>query len=73
MENEFKSIKPLSPDQKKPKVEFEGEAAVEVVQVPTKKEIAKQDGKPRDLSVEVSKALPMMNDNGNWQKRRDGA
>ena len=32
-----------------------------------------QDGKPRDLSLEVQKALPLMNDNGNWQKRKEGA
>ena len=29
MGTEFKSIKPLNEDQKKPKVEFEGEAATE--------------------------------------------
>ena len=39
-----------------------------------KKETLRQDGgKPRDLSIEVTKALPMMNDKGNWEKRRDGA
>lgn len=74
MDGEFKTIKPLTQDQKKPKVNFEGEAAVESRRQPVsaKKEV-KQDGKPRDLSVEVQKALPLMNDSGNWQKRKDGA
>lgn len=46
---------------------------MEVVPVSAKRETIKQDNKPRDLSAEVQKALPMMNDSGNWQKRRDGA
>ena len=36
MDGDFKSIRPLTEDQKKPKVEFEGEAAVEVQTMPKK-------------------------------------
>ena len=74
MEGSFKTIKPLNQDQKKPKINFEGEAALESQRQPVsaKKEV-RQEGKPRDLSVEVQKALPLMNDSGNWQKRKDGA
>lgn len=51
MDSTFKSIKPLTEDQKKPKVEFIGEAASES-QVMNKRDSLKQDsGKPRDLSV----------------------
>jgi hypothetical protein len=48
MSADFKSIKPLNDDQKKPKIDFEGEAAESRVSV--KKESIKQDGRPRDMS-----------------------
>ena len=70
MDGTFKSIKPLNEDQKKPKVDFMGEAASESQIIPPKRETIKQDNKPRDLSNEVIKALPLMNDNANWQKRK---
>ena len=47
-----------------------GEAASESQIIPPKRETIKQDNKPRDLSNEVIKALPLMNDNANWQKRK---
>jgi hypothetical protein len=37
MDGEFKSIKPLNEDQKKPSIEFEGEAALECKAIPNKK------------------------------------
>ncbi len=37
MDAEFKSIKPLTEDQKKPTIEFEGEAALECKAIPSKK------------------------------------
>lgn len=73
MDAEFKSIKPLTEDQKKPTIEFEGEAALECKAIPTKKGESKSDGKLRDLSNDVLRLMPFMNDNGNWQKRKDAA
>lgn len=73
MEGSFKSIKPLTIEEKKPKVEFMGEAAADTESVNNKSAIKIDSCKPRDLSVEVQKALPLMNDNSNWQKRKDGA
>jgi hypothetical protein len=51
MDAEFKTIKPLSEDQKKPKVPLEGEAATESRLSIKKEPSNKQDGKSRDLSV----------------------
>ena len=76
MDGDFKSIKPLTAAEKKPKVEFEGQAAVESQQTTARKEVTTPkpaNSKAVDLSVEVQKALPLMNDSGNWQKRKDGA
>lgn len=41
--------------------------------IPNKKVESKSDGKLRDLSNEVLRLMPNMNDNGNWQKRKDAA
>ncbi len=41
--------------------------------IPMKKADSKVDGKARDLSNDVLRLLPLMNDNGNWQKRREAA
>lgn len=73
MDAEFKATKLLSEDQKKPMIEFEGQAALQCKIIPNKKVESKSDGKSRDLSNEVLKLMPNMNDNGNWQKRKDAA
>lgn len=72
MDPEFKNVKLLSEDQKKPRVEFQGEAAAES-KVALKKVDSKIDNKPRDLSADVQRLLPKMNDNQNWQNRKEAA
>ena len=73
MDAEFKATKVLAEDQKKPAIEFEGEAAIECKVIPNKKVDSKTDGKSKDISNEIVRLLPNMNDNGNWQKRKDAA
>jgi len=67
---EFKKTNVLSEAEKRPKIEFRGEAKDEVKH---EKVVNPLDSLPRaDISNEVAKFLPKINDAANWQLRKEG-
>jgi hypothetical protein len=66
MEAELKKMKPLTEEEKRPKIQFSGEA-----KKTEKKAVNFLENKPKvDITQKVQDLMPKMNDNSNWQIRK---
>ena len=88
MEADFKSIKVLTAEQKKPQIDFEDAAAIEnmannpqpstsqksVSSPPSKKTVGgKQEVSKKEVPVDIPTLLMKLNDNSNWENRKNAA